>query len=177
MQLLTIPGYTGSGPGHWQSIWERSDPSIRRVEQRDWNRPAIPDWTDTIENAVRQAEGRCILIAHSCGVTAVAHWAARSPSKIAGAFLVAPPDSDRDDLEAPVRGFRLPPIRPLPFPALVVASQNDPTCDYSRAAEFAVAWGARLLSAGLAGHLNTASGHGPWPEGRRMYEAFRLALA
>jgi predicted alpha/beta hydrolase family esterase len=33
----------------------------------------------------------------------------------------------------------------------------------------ATAWGSELHFAGDAGHINTASGHGPWPEGLLMF--------
>jgi predicted alpha/beta hydrolase family esterase len=34
---------------------------------------------------------------------------------------------------------------------------------------FAAAWGATLIDAGDAGHLNPDSGHGPWPEGLLLF--------
>jgi len=65
-----------------------------------------------------------------------------------------------DDLQA---GGWLPiPRQPLPFPALVVASRNDPLAAFERTALFADAWGARLHDAGDVGHLNPAAGYGPW---------------
>lgn len=177
-QFLTVPGYTGSGPEHWQTLWERDDASFTRVEQRDWDHPRADEWTLAIESAVRQAMKKVVLVAHSCGVTAVAHWAKRfSPDvAVAGAFLVAPPDSDRPDLEPAVRDFGPPPGEPLPFPSMLVASEDDPYCAIDRAREMANAWGASFVSAGKRGHINTASGHGPWPEGRRLLNAFATQL-
>jgi len=176
LKLLTIPGYTGSGPQHWQSVWERADPSMTRVPQEDWDHPDPEAWSARIDAAVRAAGQPLLLIAHSCGVTAVAHWTSRFNTKIAGAFLVAPPDTDRDDLDEPVKKFALPRLMPLPFRAVVVASENDPYCTFDRARQLAGAWRASLVSAGNAGHINTASGHGPWPEGRRLLEDFCVAL-
>ncbi len=37
--IVTVPGYTGSGPGHRQTLWEREHPDWVRVEQRDRDRP------------------------------------------------------------------------------------------------------------------------------------------
>jgi predicted alpha/beta hydrolase family esterase len=48
---------------------------------------------------------------------------------------------------------------------LLVASRTDPHCTYERAEDYAYAWGSALVDAGEAGHINVASGHGPWPEG------------
>lgn len=173
-QFFTVPGYSGSGPEHWQTLWERDDPSIVRIEQRDWDHPDVAEWTLEIERALRGASKKVIFIAHSCGVTAVAHWAKRfSPDiAVAGAFLVAPPDGERQDLEQAVRDFGPAPLDPLPFPAIVIASENDPYCELEKARGFANSWGASFVSVGRSGHVNTASGHGPWPEGRRLLNAF-----
>lgn len=176
LHLLTVPGYTGSGPRHWQSLWESADPSMRRVEQENWDEPDVEAWPAAIERDVRRLGGPAVLVAHSCGVVAVALWAARYDTTVAGAFLVAPPDFGRPDLEEPIRRFRPGALRPLPFPAVLVASENDPCCAFDRSQTFAAAWGARLVSAGAAGHLNTASGHGPWPEGRRLLGEFTAAF-
>jgi uncharacterized protein len=143
-----------------------------RVQQRDWARPEAGEWSAAIDDVVTRTGGDVVLVAHSCGVVAVAHWAARFETRIHGAFLVAPPDPDRADLEAPVRAFTLPDMRTLPFPSLLVASEDDPYCDVGRARAMAIAWGAEFVSAGAAGHLNTASGHGPWPEGRALLDDF-----
>jgi hypothetical protein len=133
-------------------------------------------WSAAIDAAVREADGLAILVAHSCGSIAVAHWAARFKTPIAGAFLVAPPDSERWDLAEPVRAFALPTVKRLPFPTIVVASENDPSCEFDRAAWLAGQWGAEIISAGNAGHVNTASGHGPWPHGQRLLEEFRARV-
>ena len=29
--ILIVPGWSGSGPSHWQTIWEREHPEYRRV--------------------------------------------------------------------------------------------------------------------------------------------------
>ena len=176
LTLLTIPGYTGSGPRHRHTFWEQADATISRVQQQDWDNPDPETWSGSIEAAVRRADRAVVLVAHSCGSTAVAHWAMRFGTEIAGAFLVAPPDTDRSDLDEPVKKFALPALQRLPFPAWLIASEDDPHCTFDRARHIANAWGARLVSAGKAGHINTASGHGPWPEGRRLLDEFCTTL-
>ncbi len=177
-QFLTLPGYSGSGPEHWQTLWERNDPSFVRVEQRDWDHPDAQEWAVAIEAAIRGAAKQVVLVAHSCGVAAVAHWARlfAPDSGVAGAFLVAPPDLDRKDLEGAICAFGPAPLDPLPFPSMLVASEDDPYCEVGRARALASAWGASFVSAGNRGHINTASGHGPWPEGRRLLSAFATQL-
>jgi predicted alpha/beta hydrolase family esterase len=60
------------------------------------------------------------------------------------------------------------PLRPLNFPSIVVASDNDPYITVPRALQFSEAWGSRLENIGDAGHINTDSGFGEWPEGEKL---------
>src|SRR5690606_888948 len=98
VDILLVPGWTGSGPDHWQSRWARSLRTARIVEQEDWDRPDREKWVERIVAAVRAATRPVILVAHSCGVAAVAHAAPMLPrSGIAGAYLVAPADLEGTD--------------------------------------------------------------------------------
>ncbi|WP_437286614.1 alpha/beta hydrolase [Sorangium sp. So ce406] len=36
---LIVPGYTGSGPRHWQTLWEQKLAPARRAEMPDWDHP------------------------------------------------------------------------------------------------------------------------------------------
>lgn len=165
VDLLIVPGWQGSGPDHWQSRWERRLSTARRVEQADFDHPDRAAWAARLVEEVERAERPVVLIAHSLGVPLVAHAADHLPKgKVVGAFLVAMPDVERLKEEA-LKSFSPLPTAPLPFPSVMVASRSDPYCAYARAEDFAYAWGAALVDAGDAGHLNAESGHGPWPEG------------
>ena len=175
--VLILPGWNGSGPGHWQSIWQGLRPELVRVEQEDWARPVLGEWAAKLEGAVRSAPSPVLLVAHSLGCALVAHWArAGSAGKVAGALLVAPADLDALQLE-PLRSFAPLPRERLPFPAWVVASRNDPYASYERAGQLARSWGAQLLDAGNAGHVNVESGHGAWPRGAELLTALEVELA
>jgi len=165
MTRLVVPGWTNSGPEHWQSLWERDHPGFRRVQQRDWDHPDRAEWVRTLDAAIRAESEPPVLVAHSLGCIAVAHWAAAHDRPIAGALLVAPADVERPDAPAPIRNFAPVPLPALPFPAIVVASSDDPYLGLDRAAHFARCWGARLVDLGAAGHINTDAGFGPWPRG------------
>ena len=65
---------------------------------------------------------------------------------------------------------------PLPFPSLLVASRNDPYSPYEVAEDTRFAWGAKVLDAGEAGHIDAESGHGPWPEGLMSFAGFLKGL-
>ncbi|MGI5169349.1 RBBP9/YdeN family alpha/beta hydrolase [Spirillospora sp. CA-253888] len=173
IHVLTVPGYQSSGPAHWQTLWERADPArFTRVEQRDWDLPEVADWTAALDEAVAARPEPVLLAAHSLGCVTVARWAAERPeraSAVRAALLVAPADVERlPDLPlgsfAPISRAR------LPFPATVVASQDDPYMAFDRAKDFAAAWGAEFVDAGAAGHINADSGLGEWPEGRRLLD-------
>lgn len=168
--ILILPGLGNSSPGHWQLRWAERMSSAAIVEQADWHEPDLDDWVATIDQAARLTTRPVVLVAHSLAVIAVAHAGPRLPNNVRGAFLVSPPDIELSSA-APeeTHGFR-PILRdPLPFPSMLVASTNDPLCSVDRAVEFATCWGSDFHLAGEAGHINVASGHGPWPEGLLMF--------
>jgi uncharacterized protein len=178
IDILIVPGWTNSGPDHWQSRWQRHLKTARRVEQADWDTPVCGDWVASIVAAARGTTRPAVLVAHSCGVTAVVHAAPQLAStRVAGAFLVAPADLDGSaEWPATQGGFTPVPMARLPFPSRLIGSSNDSHCTVGRAKEFAAAWGSDLSVVAGAGHINTASGHGPWPEGLLTFGLFLKSL-
>jgi|CeladaMinimDraft_18_1061708.scaffolds.fasta_scaffold00001_1571 hypothetical protein len=179
VDILLVPGWIGSDPDHWQSRWARSLRTARIIEQEDWSRPNRDAWVSRIIEAVRQATRPVVFVAHSWGVAAVVHAAPKlAELGVAGAYLVAPADVDVTDNIFPATdsGFSPVPLEKLPFPAVLVASSDDPHCSFDRAREFAERWGAAFVPAGNAGHINSESGHGPWPEGLMRFGLFLSQL-
>jgi uncharacterized protein len=176
LELLFIAGLNGSGADHWQTRWRSRLPTARLVEQVDWDRPDLPGWVGAVVAASKRAERPIVFVAHSLGVTTLAHAAAHLPPGAArGAFLVAPPSDEA--LPAVGAGeFAPTPAAPLPFPSLLVASRNDPYGAHGFAETKAVQWGSRLVSAGEAGRIDADSGHGPWPEGLMQFAGFIKSL-
>ena len=169
--VLVIPGWHNSGPRHWQTIWEHQNPIFLRVQQKDWEFPHREWWVERISEEVRQAPAPIVFVAHSLGCIAVAHWcqtAADAVHKIKGALLVAPVDVDGKDTPRQIKDFAPVPRRLLPFPSILVASNNDPFLTLGRARELAHAWGSRMVDIGAAGHINGDSGLADWPEGKRL---------
>ena len=165
VDILIAPGLGNSGPQHWQRRWAGRMATARIIEQDDWTAPILDHWVERVHRDVLMATRPVVLIGHSLAVAVIVHTAARlADTKVRGAFLVSPPDFDADTIPATVQSFK-PPTDPLPFPSMVVASTSDPLVRYERAQEFAADWGRDFQSAGDAGHINVASGHGPWPEG------------
>jgi predicted alpha/beta hydrolase family esterase len=167
--ILIIPGWTNSGPEHWQSRWQAALPNARRVEQRDWDRPERPEWVEALAREIARCQ-RPVLVAHSLGCLTVAHWARQSGAAVRAALLVAPPDPTSPDLADVLRDFAPVPREPLAFSSIVVASEDDPYADFGWSRALAATWGSRFVSAGRAGHINTAAGFGPWPAGERLLE-------
>ncbi|MES2184389.1 MAG: alpha/beta fold hydrolase [Pseudomonadota bacterium] len=175
--ILTLPGWHGSGPDHWQSRWEARY-GYHRVEQHDWDRPLRGDWSARLEDLVLGARRPVVLVAHSLGCILVAAWAAhsRNTHRVSGALLVAPGDAEREELRGVLPGWTPIVRQPLPFPALLVASGNDPYCSAGRARDLAQAWGARVADAGPLGHINAESGLGDWPAGQALLQDLLSAI-
>lgn len=173
---LILPGLSNSGPEHWQSLWEREDPSCRRVEQAEWESPRCADWVTTLDDSVAQSTDPVVLVAHSSSCALVAHWArdasAENLRRVRGALLVSPSDPEGPNYPEGPTGTPMP-LQRLPFPSIVVASRDDIYVSMERAREYAAAWGSELVDLGDAGHINAASGLGSWPAGYGLLQRLR----
>lgn len=170
-QVLLLPGWLNSGPEHWQSRWEALH-GHRRVEQDDWLWPRRGDWMARLDEVLLGSTQPVLLAAHSLGCQLVAAWAAHSAhtGRVAGALLVAPPDTEREDMPPNLFNWRPIARQKLPFASVAVVSSDDPYCAPPRAQAMAQAWGSELLEIGARGHINGESGLGDWPEGIALLE-------
>lgn len=178
MKLITVPGFTGSDPGHWQSRWELLlGPAAARFQPASWDAPELDDWRAAVRRAVTAAGEAVVLVTHSLGCLAAAEAAAEPVPQLAGVVLVAPPDPVGPNFPATAASsFCLLQPRPVAVPGLVITSRDDPYCSPARAAWMADGWALPTLEAGAHGHLNTASGLGDWPWGRAVLTAFLAGL-
>jgi uncharacterized protein len=167
--ILLLPGWQNSGASHWQSRWEALYGDLR-VEQHDWMRPLRGDWSARLEDVLLAQDGQSVLVCHSLGCMLTAAWAShsRNTHRVAGALLVAPGDPQQIELQAALKSWSPVPANQLPFPSILLGSQNDPYCSLARAQSFARAWGSAFIDYGARGHLNADSGLGDWPEGRAL---------
>ena len=167
---LILPGIGNSGPDHWQSRWERANPSFMRIQQRDWGHPVCREWVETLEDSLSSVGANVVLVAHSLACAVVAHWAGKTKLNVKGALLVAPPNPDGSNFPKEAVGFSPLPMNSFAFPSIVVASTNDPygNIDFARSA--ASSWGSRFVSIGPAGHINSDSGLGEWNEGFSLFK-------
>ena len=169
--ILFVPGSTSLDERHWLARWQGRLSTARRVEVAPGDVSDVGRWSGKIAAAVAAAERPVVLVAHGSGATTVIRAAGLFSGKVAGAFLVAPALAAAD---GPTPGY---PTEPLPFPSIVVASRNDPDCDFALAEELAAAWGSLFIDAGHIGAINAASGHGPWPEGSMTFARFVSRLS
>jgi serine hydrolase len=170
--VILVHGYDGSGPEHWQR-WLAVELEARAVPVRF---PELPDPTAPKKDAwvaalaaVTSATGAAPLtfVCHSLGCWALDHLLAEgAPSGEHAALLVAPPSPFL--LFEPVESF-LPPPRQrhtwasLAARSLLVGSDNDELTSAEEFSGMAADLGVRCHIIPGAGHINTASGYGPWP--------------
>ncbi len=167
--VLIVPGLRDHVADHWQTLLQAKLAKVRSVPPLETNKLDCTARVQAIENELAQINGPVILVAHSAGVLMVAHWAARHSRPIKGALLAAPPDLDAtwpqgyptpESLRA--NGWDPLPKSALPFRSIVAGSSNDHLASFEAAAGLARGWGSELVNLGSVGHLNPASGHGPW---------------
>ncbi|MBC5786137.1 alpha/beta hydrolase [Ramlibacter sp. USB13] len=168
--VLIVPGLRDHVAQHWQTLLAGQLAKVVTVPPMGREDLDCAARVEAIERAAQQVQGPLIVVAHSGGCIMVAHWAQRTRRSVQGALLATPPD-----FEAPMpegypaiaalrEGGWLPvPRTLLPFRSIVAASRNDPLGSWSRVATLARDWGSELVDLGPVGHLNPASGHGPWP--------------
>ena len=175
--IFTLPGWQGSGAQHWQIRWANLY-GDQVVEQHDWMQPLRGDWITRLEDAVQNQlsqnpDQNIAFVAHSLGCHLLASWAALSPNvkHVAGALLVAPPDTARADFPPQMHSWRKPVLNKLPFQTTLVASSDDPFSSLSASEALAQLWGADLIKLGARGHINAESGLGDWPEGRALLQS------
>ncbi len=133
--------------------------SSRRVG----NHPELNDWAQALDEVIRQTDEPAILIAHSLACLLVAHWAAHSQlaRRVAElSWLLFLIQTGLGFPLAEAGTFADPPSVPLPFPALILASTNDPYASFEHAERRAFDWKAGIIDVGALGHVNSASGLG-----------------
>ncbi|WP_375497058.1 RBBP9/YdeN family alpha/beta hydrolase [uncultured Jatrophihabitans sp.] len=170
---VIVPGWNGSGPGHWQT-WlgqqlEDAGREVRRPAFADVDHPALEPWLTDLRAALDglPADGFDV-VAHSLGAVLWLHHVAGStgaprPARVA---LVSPPSPALDAVE--VAEFFPPPldvdtVRRGADGTVLIAGDDDQYLPEG----IADAYGRPLKMATTVvaggGHLNTESGYGAWP--------------
>jgi len=177
--ILVVPGLRDHVAQHWQTLLaarlQDARRPVRSVTPMGRDNLSCEARVEAIEREARAITGPMVIVAHSGGCISVAHWARRTRRAVRAALLATPPDFEAPmpagyptlgELQA--NGWLPVPRDTLPFPSITAASRNDPLGRYERAQALAHDWGSLLVDLGEVGHLNPASGYGPWPLGEAL---------
>lgn len=164
-KTLIVHGIDGSPAPHWQHWWAATEAGAVTVDLPD---PARPDpllWEIELAGMILRHPDS-ILVGHSLGAVLIARLLATWPGlRVRAALLVAPAETEQ---VARISQFGKIPTVHFGIPTTIVASRNDPWMTFARSSDLAKAWGSDLIDMGFAGHINVASGFGPWDYGKAL---------
>ncbi|TCM67817.1 hypothetical protein EC844_107112 [Acinetobacter calcoaceticus] len=172
IHTVIVPGAGGSDFDHWQSWLQRQLMSSSRVQQQDWQLPILEQWVNQCVKTLQKAPDQVQIIAHSFGCLTSVATLARHPmlaKKVKKMLLVAPANPSRFG----ERGFARDSVTDyasyfhqlkLNVPTEMIISENDPWLAFADAQRLAQAWHVNAHNLGQVGHINVASGFGPFPE-------------
>lgn len=169
---LIVPGVGGSEVQHWQSWLQQQLVSSSRVQQKYWDRPVLSEWVSQFVKTVAEIKSPIQIVAHSFGcLTSVAALAEHPElkAKVKNLVLVAPANPARFG-ESGFARHSLTDYKQyfyqlnIDVPTTLLISENDPWLNYVDALQLAQAWQLTPINLGPVGHVNVASGYGPFPE-------------
>ena len=172
VHTVIVPGVGGSEAQHWQSWLQQQIVSSSRVQQKHWDRPVLNHWVSQFVKTVATIEAPIQIVAHSFGcLTSVAALAehAELRAKVKNLILVAPANPARFG-ESGFARHSLTDYKQyfhqlsIDVPTTLLISENDPWLGYVDALQLAQAWKLTPINLGQVGHINVASGFGPFPE-------------
>jgi predicted alpha/beta hydrolase family esterase len=172
IHTVIVPGVGGSEHDHWQSWLQRQLKSCSRVQQQDWNKPVLHEWVEQFIKTVQAIQEPIQIVAHSFGCLTTVAALAQHPElnqNIKNLVLVAPANPTRfgdagfaresqNDYQQYFHQLK------LQVPTQMIISENDPWLNFQDALQLAKAWKIRPKNLGQVGHINVASGFGPFPE-------------
>jgi predicted alpha/beta hydrolase family esterase len=170
---VVVPGWQGSGEGHWQTWLE----SQLRAAGRETCRPAFADvdhpdlggWLAALRAALADLppDGYDV-VTHSLGAVLWLHHVAApgDAPRAARVVLVAPPSPHTEVPE--IAAFFPPPldidtVRRGADGTVLVAADDDPYLPEGIAAAYGLPLKIATTVLPGGGHLNTESGYGEWP--------------
>jgi predicted alpha/beta hydrolase family esterase len=172
--VLIVPGLRDHVADHWQTHLQHDLPDAFTLPPLQENGLSCGARMDALDAAIEWIGGPVILVAHSAGCLTTVHWALRTGAAareiVRGALLVTPPDLNATwpakypSPEVLARnGWSPVPRTRLPFRSIVAASDDDGLASLAAVRAMAQDWGSKVVELGPVGHMNPASGFGPWP--------------
>jgi predicted alpha/beta hydrolase family esterase len=172
LNTVFIAGYGNSTEGHWQHSWHMGIKNSNWVEQSDWDHPNCTDWVECLNELIQTIDGPILLASHSLGGSTIVEWSKKYSANIFGAFMVAVPDVESENIPNEITGYQTPALEKLPFPSMVLASTNNPYSTLDRTSYFSQAWGSAQTIVGNLEQVNADSNIGDWPEGLNLLNEF-----
>src|SRR5437763_187282 len=169
---VVIPGWQGSGDGHWQSWLEaqlgEAGRETRRPAFADLDHPDLADWLTALRATVADLPPDGFdVVAHSLGAVLWLHHvaAAGGSPRAARVVLVSPPSPATTIPE--IAGFFPPPldvdtVRHEADGTVLVAADNDPYLPEGIAAAYGLPLKIATTVIPGGGHLNVDAGYGEW---------------
>ena len=171
--VVVIPGWNGSGDGHWQTWLEQrlseDGRTTRRPAFTDLDHPELADWLAALRATLAElpADGYDV-VAHSLGAVLWLHHVAdpQDAPRAARVALVAPPSPTTSYPE--IAAFFPPPVdvdavRHGADGTVLVAGDDDPYLPEGIGAAYGLPLRIATTVVAGGGHLNVESGYGEWP--------------
>ena len=172
IHTVIVPGVGGSEAQHWQSWLQRNLMSSSRVNQTDWNQPVLNHWVEQFTKTLRPLQSDVQIVAHSFGCLTTVAALVLHPElnkHVIKLILVAPANPARfgeagfardskTDYQAFFHQLK------IQVPTTLLISENDQWLSFEDAQQLARSWKLQPVNLGQVGHINVASGFGPFPE-------------
>jgi predicted alpha/beta hydrolase family esterase len=170
---VVVPGWNGSGEGHWQTWLEGQlqgdGRETRRPAVADLDSPDLADWLAALRSALADLppDGYDV-VAHSLGAVLWLHHVAdpKDSPRAARVALVSPPSPKTSIAE--IAAFFPPPmdidtVRRGADGTVLVAGDDDPYLPEGIAPAYGLPLKMATTVVPGGGHLNLESGYGEWP--------------
>lgn len=147
--VLFIPGEAQSSPARDIARHHRDGLRSAVLELGGWDDPHRNTWVNKINLAIWRAKRPVVLVADGLACLAIIWWAEFEQPRLEGpvkrAILLSPPDLDRPGGDRRLARFGAVPGNPLPFPALLVANDDDGFALRATYRRLALEWNCGLI--------------------------------
>lgn len=144
---LSLVEISGAASAPWRSLF--AGPAREHIPYRAGTQSERNLLAAKLDAAVTRADGAVLLIAEGASCFATAWWARLSPasyvSRVAGALFFQPIDEQGESVEALLDTFASP-RTPLPFPSIVLGSEDRRSLRAARVRVLADNWGSGLVA-------------------------------
>lgn len=119
---------------------------------------------------------RAVVVAHSLGCHLVLKCLPTIKNRVAGVFLVAPPDLTSPAFTIDLSEFAGDKKKIPHVSGCLVYSENDPYASIAYSERLALDLGLHAFNVGRLGHINADSGLGEWIDGHELFIQFLKSL-